>query len=290
MSVIRNTLSKPYGLEQDTRRRWLSCFLFGGFVFVFLFTFRPFQLDEVDHATTICLGYGLTTFFIMAVLNVLLVPLFPAFFDETGWTVGREILWSIVNVGLIGVANALYSAYVQLAAFHWKNILLFEGYTIAVGVFPVVVSVLIREARLAGKYRGESDQISQALLADREDIPKPASAQTISIVSATGSESLSINTEDFRFIKSDDNYVEVFFMKGTGLERKVVRNTLKNVLGQTAAHAGLYRCHKSYIVDLHKVVKVSGNAQGYRLHLRDTDATVPVSRQNNEEIRARFSR
>jgi DNA-binding LytR/AlgR family response regulator len=47
----------------------------------------------------------------------------------------------------------------------------------------------------------------------------------------------------------------------------------------------IYRCHKSYLVNLAKVNHVSGNAQGYKLHLKDVEDQIPVSRKLNEEIK-----
>ena len=38
------------------------------------------------------------------------------------------------------------------------------------------------------------------------------------------------------------------------------------------------RCHRSYLVNTALVDYVSGNAQGYQLHLKGTDQEVPVGR------------
>ncbi len=38
------------------------------------------------------------------------------------------------------------------------------------------------------------------------------------------------------------------------------------------------RCHKSYIVNLNKVNRISGNAKGYKLQIDELDFLIPVSR------------
>jgi DNA-binding LytR/AlgR family response regulator len=38
------------------------------------------------------------------------------------------------------------------------------------------------------------------------------------------------------------------------------------------------RCHRTYIVNTDKIYSVTGNAQGYRLSLHDTQEEIPVSR------------
>ena len=49
-----------------------------------------------------------------------------------------------------------------------------------------------------------------------------------------------------------------------------------------------FRCHRTYLVNLDRVGHVSGNAQGYKLHLEGIDNLVPVSRSLNEEINLRL--
>jgi DNA-binding LytR/AlgR family response regulator len=73
------------------------------------------------------------------------------------------------------------------------------------------------------------------------------------------------------------------------LSKKLLRNSLKAVTESLVEHPQLFRCHKSYLVNLLNVVHVSGNAQGYKLHLLNTDFRVPVSRQHNEEIKKRLA-
>ena len=40
----------------------------------------------------------------------------------------------------------------------------------------------------------------------------------------------------------------------------------------------IVRCHRAFLVNLHQVVKVDGNSQGYRLRLEGCTEEVPVSR------------
>ena len=49
-----------------------------------------------------------------------------------------------------------------------------------------------------------------------------------------------------------------------------------------------FRCHKSYLVNLHQVKHISGNAQGHKLHLFYGDELIPVSRKNNSIIKEKL--
>ena len=45
-----------------------------------------------------------------------------------------------------------------------------------------------------------------------------------------------------------------------------------------------FRCHRAYIINLDKVEHVEGNAQGYKVRLINTEESIPVSRNLNNEF------
>jgi hypothetical protein len=287
---IRERLRRPYVTAGSIGRRWRTCLLYSGFVFLFLLVFQPFGLSEVPNGIlTISLGYGLTTLLVMAVLNIALPPLFPVYFSEDDWTVSREIAWSILNIGLIGLANLVYSRTLHFFSFSFKALLMMEGFTVAIGVFPIVVSILVKEASLKRKYEQRSASINKTLSKQSSAQEALPASNSITIPSENAGESFSLALEEFLYIRSADNYLEVFYTGRQGRERKVIRNSLKAVSAALTEHPYLFRCHKSYLVNLKKVNHVSGNAQGYKLHLPGLDQPIPVSRQWNEEIKNRLA-
>jgi DNA-binding LytR/AlgR family response regulator len=107
--------------------------------------------------------------------------------------------------------------------------------------------------------------------------------------SENANESLRISADAILFIASADNYVEVHFLEERQLKRKLLRNSLRAIAAQTTSAQSFWRCHKSYLVNLDRVVKTSGNAQGYKLHFLETDQSIPVSRAFNTELKQRLS-
>ncbi|WP_319802323.1 LytTR family DNA-binding domain-containing protein [Flavobacterium sp. N1736] len=53
---------------------------------------------------------------------------------------------------------------------------------------------------------------------------------------------------------------------------------------QIAHYPHFFRCHRTYLVNMFKIEKVSGNSQGYLLSFHNTDAKVPVSRNQIESF------
>jgi len=282
-------LNRPYYLETKIKRRWLTCFQIFAFVFLFLVVFQPFGLSTLPEGiVTVALGYGLTTFLIMVLLNILIIPLFPKYFKEEIWNVQKELYWNMLNVLLIGLANSLFSIFIGMAPFTLYAVFIFELYTITTAMLPISIMIFIKESRLKNKFEKKSGELN-TLIETHQTEATNETTEVLTITSENGKEVLELTGDDLLFIESSDNYVEVYFQSKKELQRKLLRNSLKALALHLKNYPHLFRCHKSYLVNLKKVTHVSGNAQGYKLHLSDVETLIPVSRQNNEEIRRRLS-
>ncbi|HLP94544.1 MAG TPA: LytTR family DNA-binding domain-containing protein, partial [Saprospiraceae bacterium] len=101
-------------------------------------------------------------------------------------------------------------------------------------------------------------------------------------------ERLAIDAADIAFLEAQDNYVQVHYLENGAHKSKLLRATLRKMEESLAEFPAFFRCHRTYLVNFDRVEKVSGNAQGYRLHLTGFAETVPVSRSLNEEVKKRL--
>ncbi len=113
------------------------------------------------------------------------------------------------------------------------------------------------------------------------------SPNTITLQSDT-SETATFKLPDLLFIQADDNYSTIIWKNGHGVEKKLLRANLKNIENQLN-NPYTIRCHRSYIVNVNAIASISGNANGYKLLIRDTDITIPVSRPKGREVMDRIS-
>jgi hypothetical protein len=264
--------------------------LFGFFVFLFLLLFRPFGLSTSGNLFIwVSAGYGLCTLQGMLLINLVAHSWFPKFLNEDKWTLGKELFWILCNILFIGVINALYSALIGFWAFSLWQLIKLELFTLAVAVFPVTILLLLREAKLKRHYHeqaellnGRINSFSRARLQAQQTAPNDA---MLHIPSQNAGEYLDIRLDELIYMHSADNYVEVFYHKNGALQSTLLRNTLKVLASTFAGQADLLRCHKSYLVNFKKVTHISGNAQGYKLHLIGILELIPVSRQHNKKIR-----
>lgn len=291
--------TRPYSHELSAPRAVRMAIVFGAFVFLFLAVFEPFGLGTLSRPIwSFALGYGLTCSLAMTLLNLAVPRLVPAWFNEERWTTGRQILWTLVNIATVGLGNALYTVWAGIVPLTPGTILWFEVYTLLIGIFPVAAMVLWQEARLRHRYAAGSVRMNEELhpapvtIIPGEVTAPPAGSVPagevhdvlITIPSESGRENMTLSLESLLFIRSAGNYIEVHHLDHGRTVRKVVRGSLKRVEEALAAHPRLLRCHKSHVVNLDRVVRVSGNAQGYHLHVVEDGDAVPVSRQLNNRL------
>ena len=285
-------LKQPYPFSGSWQHKLLVCFCIGMFIFLFLFTFRPFGLDSEPmpgllYATLI---YGAITFIISSALQILVPYAFAGFFEESRWTVAKEVGYFALSVFLIALANiyathVMYNRNFSLAFFKTMFVI-----TTLVAVFPFAGLVLFKQIRLLNKYKAEALALQQKIEIPEANAGKQFPAETITIHAENEKESLTLSPSNILYISAADNYIKVYFQQNEEIKSQMLRGTLKKLEQVLADHPHLYRCHRTYIVNLHKVKNISGNAQGYKLELDGVEEIIPVSRSLNKEIANRLGK
>ena len=259
----------------NPRNGWLAAFGFGLFVAVFLYFFRPFGLTSSgDELAWIAPGYGLITALSMLMLQWLSPKIFPSFYREENWTVGKEVLQIMANVAIIAIGNWVFSAFLGFIQPSPESFFLFFGFTLAVGIFPVSIHVLLRQNAWQRKYLRQSDRLNSLLKNPSE---KPSITQAIvQLRDENDKIALEIPASDLIAIESADNYVKVYYLNSQKLTTTMFRSTLAAV-GSTMTPQ-FFRTHRSWLANLDLLEKVNGNARGYTIRLRNLNRDVPVAR------------
>jgi DNA-binding LytR/AlgR family response regulator len=161
---------------------------------------------------------------------------------------------------------------------------------LVVGIFPLWLNILLKQQRLLKKYQAGASQLDKQLT-ETASTPPVASGQPAVIVftSENGKEQFTIAPGEIRYITSADNYVRIHFGKDHQPTSHLLRNTLRKAEEVLSPFPQFFRCHRAYIVNLSAVEHVSGNAQGYKLHIKDVEELVPVSRNLNAQLTERLN-
>ncbi|GAB3181155.1 LytR/AlgR family response regulator transcription factor [Telluribacter humicola] len=282
-------LRQPYPLNESRRHDFGFAVGAGLFVALFLLLFQPFGLDRWEASWVkvgVIAGYGVVTFVAIILWEFSVKRgLIASTFTEEKHTVGRQILYVSCLLLTIAAGNYLYSVAIfgegeSGAVRSFGQAML---YTLLVGIFPTVASVLLNYVYQLKKYSNPPQVLPKAE-PQKATSPEMESVQPemIRLVADNEKDSLIVIANQLLYIESADNYCMVVYEAEKEKKRELVRSSLSRLEEQIHA-PDIVRCHRSYIVNLAKVGKVTGNAQGYKLHLPE-EITIPVARRYNQLV------
>lgn len=99
---------------------------------------------------------------------------------------------------------------------------------------------------------------------------------------------LTLKSNDLVFLEASDNYVVIHFQAGAKVKTYLLRNTLKRL--ETGLEGfPLLRCHRSYMVNMHRVKMLKRDKGQFKLWMDEEGAiAIPVSRSYNPSVIGAF--
>jgi len=281
-------LQSPYPFTSKPAKRITTIVLIAVFVFLFLYFFRPFGMNNISgNILLITLGYGGVTLFIGLFITVLIPTIFKKYFTEEKWTTAREVAFTLLIILLISSGNFIYSWIIKLAPFNISAFIAFILFTTAVAIIPVFITVIIKQNILLRRNLANAIELSESLYHKKR---MPGENQLITIRAENPKDNLQVLPQNIILLKAAENYVEVYLFQNSKIECKLIRTTLKSAHDDLKTFSQFYRCHRTYIINLEKVERVTGNAQGFRLVISNIEESIPVSRALNKDITQRLKR
>ncbi|AHM59503.1 response regulator receiver protein [Flammeovirgaceae bacterium 311] len=285
--------NKPCPVQTGVPYIMRTSLLVGLFVALFLFFFQPFGIHAVptQNQYPILAGYGLITSCVMLLYGGSLSMYMRQHPErESQWTVKRQIVYVLLQISTIAGANFYYSAAIGMIPFSLEGLLFFIGVTFAVGLFPTITLTLYGYTH----YLKTHIAIAEATNLQLEHRPDPATPEagtrTLQLTGENKTEAIDLDLKRLLFIAAAGNYAELHLRKDKKEQKILLRSSLSRLEDQLQGEPDIARCHRSYLVNLEQVVHVSGNAQGYLLHLRESELTVPVGRSFARKILDKIGR
>jgi DNA-binding LytR/AlgR family response regulator len=297
-------LLQPFPSQKNLKQTVAMGFIAGLFVFAVFYFIKPFGLQEYGNAKVVQIGlqYALVTIFTSLAITLLMPYLFQSLFNEKHWKVWHEIIFLLVLILVIAMGNVLLTGYVFKVKLTTTFVFAIIKYTLAIGITPILLSVLLKQQSLLSKYSKEAKQIKEILVAppvetkkevveekiEEQYIPETIQLATIIIKGTNAIEKLELISNQFLYAEASDNYTTIHYIENELLQKALFRLPIKNLEAQTNIEETIFRCHKSFLVNLTQVAHISGNAQGYKLHLQNSTVEIPVSRTLNAIIKEKF--
>ncbi len=287
MNTIIKYLHQPYPCLERT---WKTIAIVSLSVFAVLFVFQPFGISNIISEWKFCIvfGYGVVTAAVMCLQIYLLPLLFPRFYGENHWTVGRNILSTTIILILVTLGNIAYG-YVFGITWRYINVSVLLTallITVSVGIIPIVLITILRQNQLLAISLREAGQLNDSLA-----VCNPQSQKTNHLLTLSGSgkdDMLEIPSTQLLYVESCGNYVKVNYLKNNVVAQKMLRATIKQMEDAAIGYPHITKCHRAFLVNLEAVKQVSGNSQGYRLTLNGTGNEIPVSRAYTSTIKTKI--
>ena len=131
----------------------------------------------------------------------------------------------------------------------------------------------------------QSVQQQQPVLIQQEATTEPQ--DTVTLYSDNKSEWIKLRPKDLILLESADNYVSIHYRENDKIQKKLLRSTLTRLEAQLTIPS-IFRCHRSYMVNLNQIKQVEGNSRGLQLDLLDMPQKIPVSRKYVKAIQAQL--
>ncbi len=279
-------LNNEYPAPTPELRNLFIAGIFGIFITLFLLFFEPFDIDITTGKNSIAslFYFGFITTSVLAFFTFFLPLIFPQLFADSHWRVKHQIIFCLVILFVIATLNGLYTNYINSLQFSWANYWWIINRTFVLGGIPFSFLILIDYRR----KNVANDEVAQYILGRKKTLDQSPKPTVWSISTDLKNETFSFDDHDFSCAVASGNYIDIFSTSDGQLKRKTYRITLASFEKQLDV-AHLKRCHRSYLVNMNKVINVSGNAQGLKLTLSDQVGEVPVSRKYIPIVRQYFS-
>lgn len=268
-----NFLHKPYPFNDDLKHNAKIILLISVVVLVFLVFFQPIEIASLTRSQIFYLAVGLAaTTFLSLTFNLIVIPsLLSKQFDSTRWNVKREIIWNFWN--FITISSGFVFFYSKISGV--IGITLIDMLKIFfISLIPISVLIVVNQYRLIRANLRSAEVLNRKLLEYKERKEK-----LVHFESDYKSDQLVIKADSVILVHSADNYIEVYYESSGMLKKQLVRCSLKKAESILMEFDSFFRCHRSYIINVNRIVEITGSSQGYDLFLELVDFPVSVSQK-----------
>jgi len=263
-------------------------------ILVFLLLFKPFGVYDPElrmHYLLICFFHALTPALVL--LTYFGILNFRKAKNQIKWTLLKEYIQIGILLVLIGTSSFLMRDFLYNNPNNWSwNYFLEEIRNCFVaGIF---FYFFLRLSSFYFESKKGSPFVLQFIPLAIEPERKILKSN-IFINTQVKQDNFNLNIDQLLFAKADGNYIELTKSNGNQITTEVKRISLTQFETQITDYPHFFRCHRTYLVNMFKVEKVSGNSQGYLLSFNETNIKIPVSRKqidsfNNyyQELRSKY--
>ena len=276
MNDFSKYFGQPYPYYYEGKKLFQISALIFALGFFFNYVIEPFEInyDELKLKVWIVALIHTITPLIILYLLAQISNQYPKTIEN--WTVKKELLFIFILLFLTGIANYSLRDILYNNPFNRSiNYLFEEVFNTLVSGFLLAFSVI--SANLNIHFIKNSELASELNLKLNKH-PKILLDTEIEIETELKSETFKLAVASFIFAKAEGNYIEIWTKEGYNSKSSIKRMKLKEFEKELSNFTEICRTHRSYLLNITYIENVKGNAQGYKIKLKNCDEQVPVSR------------
>lgn len=264
---------QPYPFYYKGYVVWKLAALLFLMTLLFCYIFEPFEVYVPEHKISyfwISLIHAFTPVIIIAVISFIK----PSAQTEDDWNVRNEILLVALFLLMVGITQFLIRDLIYNNPNNWSWRYFYEEIrnTFLIGSLFAVILISLN----ANKLKRKNDKSAKMAVWPLK-VAEPLPNSILHIRTQVKSDDFILDVNNFLFAKASGNYTELYL----NLEREnrlLKRITIKDLESTLKPISSIVKTHRSYLVNIHHISGVEGNAQGYKLKLNNYNGYVPVSR------------
>jgi tetratricopeptide (TPR) repeat protein len=248
-------------------------------IFIYFMVIQPFNTNTLSLIEKVILFavYGSFTL-VVTTFGFIIIGWFNNFFRKRTLMI-KYFIVALIIIWLLSLTIWVLNYLQGIEGLTIKSLLDVLLYIVIFSFIPLLL-IFISEERIQYAHYMENIQIEPVnALDNKTDEEKLITLETDS---ATGK--ILLRQSDLICFEASDNYTAVYFLKDEKIKKELYRTTLKMIELQIYDYQNIIRCHKSYIINIDFLKKITGNAQGFKMHLRNLDFEIPVSRNFPKQL------
>ncbi len=278
--------NKPYPAENGIKGTLINAAGISVFLFAFMFIFGPFGISNAHPSEkfwSVSL-FAVINFICILIFYLISQSLFPHFFREEKWTVGKEIISIASILILITFVCTIVSVFYFGSSFSFGGFFILTGKIFSIALLPVGFSILTKYNTMLKRNLKAAEKMSQSL---HEIVPE-RNENEVHLVNESplivfkqerGGNNFKVPLDKFIYAESEGNYLLVHYLENNLVQSQKVRTTIKQMEEEYSEFNNLFRSHRAYWVNMNFVENVNGNSRGYTLFIKDIQQEIPVSRK-----------
>ncbi|SEW40643.1 LytR/AlgR family response regulator transcription factor [Chitinophaga arvensicola] len=281
--ISRYTAEQPRFTLLDSVANRITLIAFCSvFSFLFMYIFLPFNINMWYEGQELSL---LPLFLIFTACGIAVMCISQFALAKVKWrrklTNATYLFWFLGEI--VGVALMVTLVDVTLIDtffLTWTEFINTLHYTALILPLPYCIALLWFFTR---------EKIAQLKSLEQVQIVKPVEEPCILIRDEHDKPVLTLHPGKLLLMKAEDNYVQIFYISGNTISKELVRTSLKKL--ESYLSPGYFvRAHRSYLVNISKVVLFKKNSKGHYLELEGlSDISVPVSASCLTAFQERFA-